>query len=115
MNSISPFLTIAGTVEGTSLRLRTRLGQLGLRVLQTFDLGNARQAAGGCPCPHHGDAACDCALLILLIYVDAGTPVTLVLHGNDGRTWLSMVEAPAQQTQASLQLAIAQALEGYPS
>ncbi len=115
MNSISPFLTVAGTVEGTSLRLRTRLGQLGLRVLQTFDLANARQAARDCPCPHHGDAACDCSMLILLIYVDDCQPVTLILHGNAGRTWLSMVEAPAQQAQLSLQFTIERALETYPS
>lgn len=115
MHSIRPFLSSAGSVEETSFRLRRRLGQLGPRVLQTFDIGNARHAASDCPCPHHGDTACDCSMLILLIYLDAGAPITVILHGNGGRTWLSMVETAGQQAQGSLQLAIQQTLETYPA
>lgn len=113
MNLISPFLTVAGSADATAQRLRRRLSPLGLRVLQTFDLNDARHAAAECPCPHHGQAACDCEMLVLLIYSDAGTPVTLILHGNDGHTWLSLVDKPAQQAHPSLQAAIENALQTY--
>ncbi len=95
--------------------MRQRLSLEGWRVLQTFDLNDARQTVGNCPCPHHGQAACDCEMVVLLIYVGMGPPVTLILHGNGGRTWLSLVDTAAQQAEPEVRLAIEQVLEGIPS
>ncbi|MFH1906685.1 MAG: hypothetical protein ABIL11_04750 [Chloroflexota bacterium] len=55
--------------------------------------------------------ACDCQMVVLLVYGSAPEPATLILHGNDGQTWLSLVNTPAQHADPSLQSSIEQALE----
>jgi hypothetical protein len=71
-----------------------RLAEAGLRIVQTFDLQDARRAHGDCACPHHGSAHCDCQMVVLLIYAEGLQPVSLVAHGNESKTWLALVEAP---------------------
>ncbi len=39
------------------------------------------------------------------------SPVTLILHGNDGRTWLSLVDTTTQHEDSSLQESIERALQ----
>lgn len=80
----------------------TTLAQAGLQVTRSFDLQAARATGTDCPCPHHGTARCDCQLVVLLVYGNAGPPATLVVHGRDGRTWLTLSDAPAQQADATL-------------
>lgn len=50
-------------------------------------------------------------MVILLVYGNASSPVTLVLHGNDGRTWFSIADNPQQQADTKLIASIQQALE----
>ena len=114
MNTITPFLSVTGSADETSRLLRTRLAQAGLRVLQTFDLSDARGSAPDCPCPLHGQAACDCEMVVLLVYTTAGPPVSVILHSNDGLTWLSLVDTPAQQAEPSVRLSIEFALQPNP-
>ncbi len=111
MNSLTPLLSVSGSADVTLSRLRRRLSHVGLRLLQTFDLNDARLAATDCPCPHHGETGCDCQMVVLLVYGATAPPVTLILHSNDGRTWLSLVETPAQQAEPSICLSIARALQ----
>jgi len=82
-----------------------------MRAIQTFDLHTARHALGDCPCPHHGTKACDCQMVVLLVYGNADEPATLVLHGNDGQTWISLVNDSLQHVDPSIQTAIEQALQ----
>jgi len=110
VNSLSPFLSLPGSAEETLLRLRPCLSRAGLRVLQTFDLNDARLAAADCPCPHHGQAACDCQMVVLLVYGEAASPLTLILHSNEGQTRLSLVDTPAQQPESSVRLCVERAL-----
>lgn len=111
MNSLSPFLSVPGSAEETLRQLQPLLSGAGLRLLQTFDLNDARLAAADCPCPHHGETDCDCQMVVLLVYGEAVPPVTLILHSNDGQTWLSLVDTPAQQAASSVRLCIEQALQ----
>ncbi len=115
MGSLTPFLTVAGSADETLRRLRQPLDRAGLRVLRTFDLKDARLAAADCPCPHHGEAGCECQMVVLLIYGEAAPPVTLILHGSQGWTWLSLGDTAARETHALIRLSIERALQINPS
>ncbi len=80
-------------------------------MMETFDLHNARLGIADCPCPYHGKVACDCQMVVLLIYTEMGEPATLVLHGSEGQTWFSLINTPAQPADARIQAAMEGALE----
>jgi hypothetical protein len=111
MNTFTPFCQIRCSCDETLQWTKKQLSLAGLRAMQTFDLHTARHALEGCYCPHHGTSECDCQLLVLLVYGDAVEPATLILHGNDGQTWLTLVDGPGQKTNAGLTTAIKSALE----
>ena len=111
MNMLSPFLTLKCSCDEALLWTKKQLSQAGLRVIQTFDLHAARHTLDDCPCPHHGTRECDCQMLVLLVYGEVVEPATLVLHGNDGQTWLSIADNPRQRADAKLINSIRQALE----
>ncbi len=79
--------------------------------MQTFDLHTARLGSHSCPCPNHGTEECDCQMIILMVYGEAAEPITLILHGNDGQTWISVADHPSQQTDKVLLANIRRALE----
>jgi hypothetical protein len=98
----------------TALRwIKERLAQAGLRTMQTFDLQSARHAPQECPCPHHGTGACDCQMVLLLVYGEGSEPLTLLLHGNQGQTWISLVEEAQQSVVSTLGKEIREALESH--
>lgn len=75
-------------------------------------LQSLRQSAGNdhYACPNHGAEACDCQMMILLVYGNAAAPATLFLHENDGQTWLSIANEPRQQADSKVLADIKQAL-----
>lgn len=76
-------------VETISQKLRER----GLFVHRSFDLISAREMLRepeDCPCPDHGTAHCTCQYIVLLIGSFNDVPVSLVAHGHEGVTILSM-------------------------
>lgn len=91
---------------------KQKLEQMGLRAMQTFDLHSARLAQHECPCPNHGTENCDCQMVILLVYGKTAEPATLILHGNDGKTWFSISDDSSQPTDRKLVEAIRKALDG---
>ncbi len=111
MNTLSPFLAISSSCNEALQVTKRQLAQAGLRSVQTFDLHAARLGLDDCPCPNHGTEACDCQLVILLVYGEAAEPLTLILHGNDGQTWVSVAESPSQPVDQRLVDSIRQALE----
>lgn len=78
------------------------LSRRGLRVARSFDLKTARAAHTNCSCPHHGTDACDCQMVVLLVYGNDSCPATLVAHGRDGRTYLSLTSIPGQRPSPQL-------------
>ncbi len=110
MNASPPFPTIDRSCDETLRWLSGRLTQRGLRVMQTFDLQNARLPLEDCTCPHHGTEDCDCQMVVVLVYGDAAQPATLMLHGHDGQTWISLVDRPDQAADPALEAAIRNAL-----
>jgi len=113
--NISPFLSINHSCEKALQWTREQLLRTDLYPVQTFDLHTARAALHDCPCPCHGTDDCDCQMVVLLVYGQAAEePVTLILHGNDGQTWLSLVGAPEQETNAKIVSIIRSALDQNP-
>lgn len=91
---------VSGKLEGAALQ-----------VYRSFDLRSARAVDGDCACPYHGTQACDCQLVVLLVYQGQRAPATVVLHGHLGKTWMVLAEAP----DAQLQTVIVEALAPGPT
>jgi hypothetical protein len=106
--NISPFLSISQSCDKALQLVKKQLLQAELRPIQTFDLHTARLAMHDCPCPNHGTDECDCQLVVLLVYGKDTGPAALVLHGNNGQTWLSL---SAESADKKLNTLIQQALE----
>ena len=96
MSALLPFLALNQSREQAEAWVKEKLTLAGFRVVPTFDLQVARSAHPECPCPHHGTDDCNCHLVILLVYGKQEDPATLVLHGQDGKTWISL--APPIET-----------------
>ncbi|MBI3739212.1 MAG: hypothetical protein HY258_09225 [Chloroflexi bacterium] len=116
MNSLAPFFSANRPYTEVLPWLKRLLSRAGLRVLQTFDLHlTARLNLAPCPCPHHGTDKCDCQMIVLLIYGKEQQPVTLILHGNQRQTWLSLIDRPDQRAASSIRMSIEKALQVNPS
>jgi hypothetical protein len=102
--NMSPFLTVNLTCDRTLPWVSQQLLKVGLRSVQTFDLHIARTALHGCECPHHGTDQCDCQMVVLLVYGATNGPVTLILHGNNGQTWLSIPNGTASNPTLASQI-----------
>ena len=103
-------MTIQANCEEATAQAAQLLSSAGLQVVRSFDLRSARMAHAECTCPHHGTAECTCQLVVLLVYGQGGAPMSLVVHGHDGQTWLSLVDTPQQPADMKLAAKIAQAL-----
>ena len=68
-----------------------------IQVTRSFDLQATRAVHAGCSCPHHGTEKCTCQLIVLLVYERQNPPITLVLEGRDGQTWVSVVMTPGEK------------------
>ena len=112
--NIFPFLSVSHPCDEALRWTNKQLMKAGLRPVQTFDLHTARVGLHDCPCPNHGTNECDCQMVVLLVYGKAEEPVTLILHGNDGQTWLSIADSPRQKSDTKLSTEIKQALEKVP-
>ena len=110
MNQNVQLVTIQADCEEATAQAVQILSSAGLQVVRSFDLRSARSDHAECTCPHHGTAQCTCQFVVLLVYGQSGRPVTLVAHGQDGQTWLSLVDIPQQPADMKLATKIAQAL-----
>ncbi len=106
MSTLLPFLTLSENCKQVDGWVRARLSRASLRVVQTFDLQIARLAHPDCSCPHHGTEQCSCQLVILLIYGNQEEPATLVIHGQDGKTWLSFATPLETRSHESLEASV---------
>jgi len=112
MSALIPFLTLDQTCEQVLALINQWLTNAGFRVVQTFDLQVARLAHQGCTCPHHGTDDCNCQMVVLLIYQKKGDPVTLVIHGQEDKSWLSLVSSDGKRIDQRFETAIQRELRG---
>lgn len=110
MSALLPFLALDQKCEQVQVSVNQQLANAGFHVVQTFDLQVARLAHPDCSCPHHGTDDCNCQLVVLLIYPKKGDPVTLVIHGQDGRTWLSLANPTGQRSNQHLEMLVRRVL-----
>lgn len=82
----------------------------GLRTADSFDLPSILTMPTGCVCPHHGTDPCDCQMVVMLVYDIVDSPATLVAHGHNGNTWLTLIDTPEQHPASDLVQAIFEAL-----
>jgi len=104
MSTLLPFLALCQSHGQAEAWVKEKLTNAGFRVVPTFDLHVARSAHPDCPCPHHGTDECNCQLVVLLVYGKQADPATLVVHGQDGKTWVSLatpIEARSRQNLES--------------
>jgi hypothetical protein len=90
--------------------IRDALARAKLEMATSFDLQTCREDYQDCPCPHHDMDACDCQMVMLLVYGEDVRPATLVVHSHDGRTWLTLADVPGQRPSPALRAAIYSAL-----
>lgn len=114
MSVLIPFLALDQTCEQVQTWVEQQLTSMGFRVARTFDLKIARLGHPECPCPHHGTENCTCQMVILLVYRKRGDPATLVIHGQDDRTWLSLATPSGPRAKRRLEMAIRRALMPRP-
>ncbi len=115
MSSLLPFLTVNQTCEQVDKSVRATLTSAGMRIVQTFDLQIARLAHPDCSCPHHGTEQCSCQLVILLVYGKQQDPATLVLHGRDSKTWISLATSLEARSRHSPESSVRHLLiDDYP-
>ena len=108
---LSPILTLNCSCDDALFTSSQSLRQNGFRVLQTFDLHNTAHALEECPCPHHTTTECDCQMVVLLVYGEPAQPATLILHGNNGKTWISAPDTAVQPVDVKLIFSIRKVLE----
>jgi hypothetical protein len=106
MSALLPFLTLNQTCGQVDTWVREKLTRAGLQVVPTFDLQIARLAHPDCSCPHHGTEQCSCQLVILLVYGKQEDPATLVIHGQDGKTWISLATPMETRSHQSLEASV---------
>jgi hypothetical protein len=110
MSTLIPFLVLDQACDQVLTWVKQQLASAGLRVVQTFDLQVARLAHPDCPCPHHGTEDCNCQMVVLLVYGKQEDPATLIIHGQDGRSWVSLAGPMGKRFNQHLEVVVRRAL-----
>jgi hypothetical protein len=106
MSALLPFLALDQTSEKVQALVSAKLTGAGLRVVPTFNLKIARLAHPDCSCPYHGTDDCNCQMVVLLVYDKQDDPVTLVIHGQGDKAWLSFATPVETRSRYSLESSI---------
>lgn len=110
MNALIPYLALTQRLSDVLAKTIQQLNGVGLQIEQTFDLQVARLPHIGCQCPHHGTDQCNCQLVVLLVRGKCKAHITLVLHGSDGQTNLSIIDHSGKQENNDLSKLVRQEL-----
>jgi hypothetical protein len=110
MSALLPFLALDQDCEQAQAWVSEELTTAGFRIVQTFNLHIARLAHPDCPCPHHGTEKCNCQMVVLLVYGKPEDPATLVIHGQDGQSWLSLATPVETRSRQHLEASVRNAL-----
>jgi hypothetical protein len=89
-------LVLGTPCEKVASRAIELLNTAGFIVVRSFDLLTARSLIPDCACPHHGTTDCDCQYSVLLVYGVNTPPLTPVIHGQDGYSWLMVTDNSGQ-------------------
>lgn len=110
MSYSTPFLFVNKPCDEAVAEVVQQLALSNLQVLRTFDFQISGINSTQCTCPYHGTDRCDCQFVVLLVYQDKLRPTSLVVHGQDGKTWFALVDSPEQRAVPRSIAAIRKAL-----
>jgi hypothetical protein len=94
--------TFTTSHEAALAWIRQQLSSLDLVVQPSFDLQVAKSSHANYSCPHHGTTQCNCQIVVLLVYYQNQAPISLVVHSQDGYSYLSMTGIPDESGDKSL-------------
>jgi hypothetical protein len=86
-------------------QLREALLGSGLQVTNSFDLQTARATLvdpSCCPCPYHGTPDCTCQYVVLLVSLGDAPPISVVIHGYDNSTFISLIHSETEARDEEL-------------
>ena len=106
MSALVPFLVLDQTCDQILAWVDEKLTSADFRIVQTFNLQVARLAHPECPCPHHGTDECNCQMVVLLIYGKQGDPATLIIHGQEHRSWVSVVSPVGKRSSHHFEITV---------
>ncbi len=89
-------ITVEMPCEKVIDRVAHEMKAAGFRVTRSFDLQSARQALihpEACACPFHGTAQCACQYVILLIQSEKPQPYSLIIHGHEQQTHVTLADS----------------------
>jgi hypothetical protein len=102
----APWQTVTGNLTRT-------LQRQGFEALKSFDLQMARKSMTSneaIPCPHHGTAACTCQYLVLQITRRGRIFTSIVVHGHDRVTNVSMPDSADDASEQAVMDLVGEAL-----
>jgi hypothetical protein len=116
MNQSSLLLSVNVACDEAVSQIVERVRAIGWRVMRSFNLQAAREAHLECTCPHHGTARCDCQMVVLLVYMDTGEPLTLIAHGRAGNTQFALADSsnPDEIQRAGLEMVLRAVFRNSP-
>lgn len=107
---MTPLLMLKNGLTDAVQQVTTALQGAGLLIIPSFDSRHTRIEKSDISCPHHGTAACNCHIVVLLVYKSKEQPATLILYGQDDDTWISLAYASGLRPSAALQAQIKNSL-----
>jgi hypothetical protein len=110
MSQRTRLVTLDMEYEAAIVQIRHCLAEHDVCVVRSLDLQSACAAFPDMICPHHGDAPCDCQLVVLLAYGEGDTPTSIVLHAHRGQTEIDLFDSPDQVPSQKLVSAVHMAL-----
>ena len=96
MRVVPPLLAIDQSCKQVQVMVCRKLSSTGCQIRKTFDLQTARLPEIFCDCSNNGIETRECQLIVLLVYGELDIPITLILQGVGGRTFLSLVKPLGQ-------------------
>lgn len=111
MNSTRWLLRLRMDCEEALAYAQRQLTEHHVKVVRSFDLKSARATCPEIVCPNHGDAPCDCQLVVLLAYGSSGSPASLVVYSHHGQTEIEITNPLDHVPQPELLETIITALE----
>jgi len=106
MNQATRLSTLDLDCESAIAQITRQFTAWELRVVRSFDLQSACASFSDLSCPHHGDAVCDCQMVVLLVYGVEAAPASLVLHTHRGKTDIDLVDSPSNRSAKDLEKTI---------
>ncbi len=92
--------------EEVARLLAIALGGRGFSVSRSFDLQSARDSLKdlhACHCPNHGTIHCDCQYIVLQVRSNQAEPISIIVHGHDQGSILSMSHPFASEFERNVE------------